>query len=81
MSYEKPVKIVSLYDMEIRFVHDGMKIEVWFYEKRPDGHVCWVEMEKIKEIKKVYEALKNYGFKLENEKDFEKKFLKILMDI
>lgn len=36
------------------------------------------ELKRIKEIKKVYQALKNYGFKLEDEKDFEEKFSKIL---
>ncbi|MEM7819026.1 MAG: hypothetical protein QW403_02690 [Candidatus Aenigmatarchaeota archaeon] len=78
MSYEIPTKVASLGDIEIRFVPEGMKIEVWFYEKRPNGRVCWIELKRIKEIKKVYQALKNYGFKLEDEKDFEEKFSKIL---
>lgn len=42
MSYEIPTKVASLGDIEIRFVPEGMKIEVWFYEKKPNGRVCWI---------------------------------------
>ncbi|MEM2090007.1 MAG: hypothetical protein QXL88_02890 [Candidatus Pacearchaeota archaeon] len=80
MRYERPVKIASLYDIEIRFVPNGTNMEVWFSEKGAEGHICWIDIKKITEVKKLYEALKKYGFKLGSEEDFEEKFSEIIKD-